>query len=112
MINAATAGPKYSNLTTALLAQDINRSQSLNFVATCTYPYLWVKFDRPDGFNPLMVGGTVPVIERFWDVRVAAAVIGYGLPQDAVARLPDAISEQVPPGMGAVVVPGVPGESS
>ena len=33
------------------------------------HPYMWVKVNVPAGFNTLMVGGTVPVIERFQDVR-------------------------------------------
>ena len=38
----------------------------------------------------LMVGGVVPVIERFWDTRVAAAVIGPGLTGGEAAKLPKA----------------------
>ena len=78
------------------------------------HQYLWVKFERPADFQPLMVGGTVPVIERFYDVRVAVAVIGTGLPLDgpnSLASLPAAVRSQVPDGMGAVAVPAVPDQS-
>ena len=48
-------------------------------------PYFWFKFERPEKFseaNPdkMMVGATVPVIARFQSIRVAAALIGPGLP--------------------------------
>ena len=59
-----------------------------------------------------MIGGTVPVIERFWETRVAAAVIGPGLSTDDISSLPTAISDQIPSGMGAVAVPGIPDQET
>ena len=59
-----------------------------------------------------MIGGTVPVIERFWETRVAAAVIGPGLSTDNISSLPTAISDQIPSGMGAVAVPGIPDQET
>ena len=59
-----------------------------------------------------MIGGTVPVIERFWDTRVAAAVIGPGLSTDDISLLPTEISDQIPSGMGAVAVPGIPDQET
>lgn len=59
-----------------------------------------------------MVGGTVPVIERFQDIRVAVAVIGPGLPTAGIAQLPAEVQAQVPAGMGVHVVPGEPDQST
>ena len=59
-----------------------------------------------------MIGGTVPVIERFWNTRVAAAVIGPGLSTDDISLLPTEISDQIPSGMGAVAVPGIPDQET
>jgi len=58
-----------------------------------------------------MVGGTVPVLERFWNTRVAAAVIGPALPTDGISRLPKDIADQIPAGMGAIAIPGVPDQT-
>ena len=63
--------------------------------AFCEYPYIWFKFEKPDDFDKLMLGGTVPVIERFFDTRIAAAVIGPGLATDDTSKLPAAIVAQV-----------------
>ena len=59
-----------------------------------------------------MIGGTIPVIERFWNTRVAAAVIGPGLPTNDISLLPTEISDQIPSGMGAVAVPGIPDQGT
>lgn len=72
----------------------------------------WFAFDKPEGFETLMIGGTVPVIERFWNTRVAAAVIGPGLSTDDISSLPTEISDQIPSGMGAVAVPGIPDQET
>lgn len=112
LITAASGGPYFDTLDGAAYIEDIDRSNSANRVALCDSPYFWFRFEAPEGFNTLMVGGTVPVIERFWDTRVAVAVIGPGLGMDDIALLPSAIAEQIPDGMGAVAVPGVPDTST
>ena len=109
--DSAGAGPIHATRESAYVAFDIVRSQSMSRVGFCNYPYTWVKFDAPKDFQ-LMVGATVPVIERFWDTRVAAAVIGYGLPTSGVTDLPQDVQDQLPTGMGAVAIPGEPDQST
>ena len=111
LASGATAGPRYADMQSALDVLDITRSQSADRVALCDHPFFWVKFMAPPNYK-LMVGGVVPVIERFWDTRVAAAVIGPGLTGGEAAKLPQAIQDQVPTGMGAYAIPGHPDQSS
>lgn len=106
LVNAASGGPTFYSLATAVEVGDIDRSQATNRVAFCNYPYFWFKFDAPSGFETLMVGSTVPVIERFFDTRVAVVVIGPGLSTDFTG-IPQAIVDQIPAGMGATAVPAV-----
>lgn len=111
----ASSGPYFSSLDTALntseageLTGDMNGTAFFaNRVAFCAWPYLWMSFHAPVTNYTLMVGGTVPVIERFQDVRVAVGVVGPGLPIDGVSQLPAEVQAQVPAGMGAIAVPGV-----
>lgn len=110
--NSGHAGPLFATRDSALVVGDIDRSQSTNRIATCAYPYFWATFNAPRPRYPLMVGGTVPVIERFSDTRVAVAIIGPGLPVTDIARLPQEVRRQIPSGMGAVAVPAHPDQSS
>ena len=122
LTTAASGGAKYSTMADAYVVEQIDRSQFSDRVggkgphaaspphtharstpplppspgtAFCEYPYIWFKFEKPDDFDKLMLGGTVPVIERFFDTRVAAAVIGPGLATDDTSKLPAAIVAQV-----------------
>ena len=124
LTTAASGGAKYSTMADAYVVEDIDRSQFSDRVgvakghaashtltharsttplpplpppgtAFCEYPYIWFKFEKPDDFDKLMLGGTVPVIERFFDTRIAAAVIGPGLATDDTSKLPAAIVAQV-----------------
>lgn len=114
LVNAASGGPMFYDIDTAVEVSKIDRSQATNRVALCSHPYFWFKFENTGTLpeSTLMIGGTVPVIERFWDTRVAAAVIGPGLGMDDIASLPADIVNQIPEGMGAVAVPGVPDQST
>lgn len=126
LVDNAHGGPVFYSRTTALNITDITRSQFTDRVQTCDYPYLWLKFSRPANFTPLMVGGTVPVVERFKDIGVAVAVIAPGLPGSSatqsevndvcgyspvgrecvsMAMLPSTVKDQIPDGYGAVGVP-------
>jgi len=109
--DSAGAGPIHATRESAYLAFDIVRSQAMNRVGFCEYPYTWVEFEAPEDFE-LMVGAIVPVIERFWDTRVAVAVIGPGLPYDELSKLPQDVQDQVPAGMGAVAIEGVEDQST
>lgn len=80
LVDNASGGDVFDKWDSALEATDITRSQFLSRVALCGHLYLWIKFSRPGNFDTLMIGGIVPVIERFKDIRVAAAVFGRGLP--------------------------------
>ena len=119
LTTAASGGAKYSTMADAYVVEDIDRSQFSDRIgkgprcqppsrtraqrplppppgtAFCEYPYIWFKFEKPDDFDKLMLGGTVPVIERFFDTRIAAAVIGPGLATDDTSKLPAAIVAQV-----------------
>jgi len=114
-IDEASGGPVFHSLASAASVSDVTRSQAASRVSVCEFPYFWFKFNRPKGFNQMMVGGTVPVIKRFMDIRVAAALIGPGLPTsgpNSSSSLPDDITVQMPTGYGAIAVPAVPDQSS
>ena len=111
LATGASFGARFSTLETALHVEDITRSQSTSRIAFCDTPYFWFKFTPPQGFTRIMVGGTVPVIERFEKTRVAVALIGPGLPTASLATLPPDVVSQVPAGMGALTVPGRPEQS-
>ena len=80
LVDNAHGGDIFDTWDTALNVTDITRSSFTSRVALCGHLYFWLKFTRPADFNPLMVGGNIPVIERFKDNRVAIAVFGRGLP--------------------------------
>ena len=111
LATGASFGSRFSTLATAMEVEDITRSQSTSRIAFCSSPYFWFKLNVPSGFTKMMVGGTVPVLLRFEDTRVAVALIGPGLPIPSLVQLPLAVQSQVPPGMGALVVPGRPDQS-
>ena len=115
LLKGASSGPNIGSLATALnttqvgvLTGDLNGTAFFaNRVSFCAWPYFWLSFAAPTTNYTLMVGGSVPVIERFQQIRVAAAVIGPGLPLDNLSQLPSELQAQIPEGMGAVAVSGV-----
>jgi len=80
LVDNAHGGEIFDKWDNAAEITDITRSSSTSRVSLCGHLFFWLKFTRPEGFDTLMIGGTVPVIGRFKDVRVAAAVFGRGLP--------------------------------
>jgi len=80
LVDNAHGGATFDKWSDAAFITDITRSSSTSRVALCGHLYFWLKFDRPSDFDTLMVGGTVPVVERFKDDKVAVAVFGRGLP--------------------------------
>jgi hypothetical protein len=114
-IDDASGGAIFHDLESAANVIDVTRSQSSSRVALCEYPYFWFKFERPEKFseaNPdkMMVGATVPVIARFQSIRVAAALIGPGLPTagtNSAESLPGSVQAQIPEGYGALAVPAI-----
>eukprot|EP00964_Phaeocystis_antarctica_P034657 scaffold19746_cov67-Phaeocystis_antarctica.AAC.2 len=90
LTTAASGGAKYSTMADAYVVEHIDRSQFSDRVGVAKG-----HFEKPDDFDKLMLGGTVPVIERFFDTRIAAAVIGPGLATDDISKLPAAIVAQV-----------------
>ena len=111
LANGASYGSRWSTLATAMPVEDITRSQSASRISFCDTPYFWFTFNAPASFTRLMVGGTVPVLERFWSIRVAVALLGPGLPTAGVTRLPAEVASQVPAGYGALLVAGRPDQS-
>ena len=86
LVDNAHGGAEYDKWDDAAVIDDITRSSFTYRVALCGHLYFWMKFDRPSGFNTLMVGGLVPVIERFAETRLAVAVIGPGLPGEGATQ--------------------------
>ena len=82
LLKGASSGPNFGSLATALnttqvgvLTGDLNGTAFFaNRVSFCAWPYFWLSFAAPTTNYTLMVGGSVPVIERFQQIRVAAAL--------------------------------------
>ena len=100
---------EYTNMSSALESPWLAKSFAVNRIATCDTPIFWLKFDAPSsslGF-PLYVGAGIPRLARLADTRIAAVVVGPGMPEfTEAASVPAEVAVEVAgSGMGAAFYP-------
>ena len=89
---------------TALEIPWVEKSWAVNRLATCDAPVFWLTMDVPTADFSLYVGAGIPRLARFADTRIAALLVGPGLPTDFDAStVPEAVELAIPAGEGAVL---------
>ena len=84
-----TCGEQFSSPDTPLIIPNSEISWANYGIYTCDHPIQWYEVSNVEPTQELKFTVTVPVLERFQDVRMAVTILGPGLPQ-----LPD--SSNVP----------------
>ena len=89
---------------TALEIPWVEKSWAVNRLATCDAPVFWLTMDVPAANFSLYVGAGIPRLARFADTRIAALLVGPGLPTDFDAStVPAEVDLAIPAGEGAVL---------
>ena len=89
---------------TALEIPWVEKSWAVNRLATCDAPVFWLTMDVPTADFSLYVGAGIPRLTRFADTRIAALLVGPGLPTGFDAStVPAEVGLAIPAGEGAVL---------